>query len=54
MSPWDRSIFSVILNPIANAQTRFARPDYKHHRDFAPVVPLAEDCLVTLRAGVTT
>ena len=34
MSPWDRSIFSVILNPIANAQTRFARPDYKHHRDF--------------------
>ena len=34
MSPWDRSIFSLILNPIANAQTRFARPDYKHHRDF--------------------
>jgi L-proline 4-hydroxylase len=55
MSPWDRSIFSVILNPIANAQTRFARPDYKHHRDFTPVVPLADDCLLSGRtSGVTT
>jgi ectoine hydroxylase len=55
MSPWDRSIFSVILNPIANAQTRFARPDYKHHRDFTPVVPLADDCLLSVRtSGVTT
>lgn len=53
MSPWDRSIFSVILNPIANVQTRFARPDYKHHRDFTPVAPLADDCLVTVRAGAT-
>jgi ectoine hydroxylase len=50
MSPWDRRIFSVILNPIANAQTRFARPDYKHHHDFTPVVPLADDCLLTVRA----
>jgi ectoine hydroxylase len=50
MSPWDRRIFSVILNPIANAQTRFARPDYKHHRDLTPVVPLADDCLLTARA----
>lgn len=54
MSPWDRRIFSVILNPIANAQTRFARPDYKHHRDFTPVAPLADDCLLTFHAGVTT
>src|SRR5215471_16185242 len=53
MSPWDRSIFSLILNPIANAQTRFARPDYKHHRDFTPVTPLADDCLLTASAGVT-
>ncbi|MGH7321592.1 MAG: phytanoyl-CoA dioxygenase family protein [Candidatus Rokuibacteriota bacterium] len=47
MSPWDRRIFSVILNPVANAQTRFARPDYKHSRDFTPVSPLADDCLST-------
>jgi ectoine hydroxylase len=46
MSPWDRSIFSLILNPIANAQTRFARPDYVHHQDFTPVTPLADDCLL--------
>jgi len=54
MSPWGRSIFSVILNPIANAQTRFARPDFVHHRDFTPVVPLADDCLLTAPARVTT
>jgi ectoine hydroxylase len=52
MSPWDRRIFSVILNPIANAQTRFARPDHKHHRDFTSVVPLTDDCLLNVRAGV--
>ena len=53
MSPWDRRIFSLILNSIANAQTRFARPDYKHHRDFTPVAPIGDDCLLTIRAGVT-
>ena len=54
MSPWDRRIFSVILNPITNAQTRFARPDFVHHRDFTPVAPLADDCLLTAPARVTT
>jgi ectoine hydroxylase len=53
LSPWGRSIFSVILNPIANAQTRFARPDFVHHRDFTPVVPLADDCLLAAPADVT-
>ena len=37
MSPWDRRIFSLILNPVRNRQTRFARPDHQHHRDFTPV-----------------
>ncbi len=37
MSPWDRPIFSLILNPVANRQTKFARPEYKHHTDFTPV-----------------
>ena len=46
MSPWDRGIFSLILNPIANALTRHQRPDYKHHRDLTPVTPLADDCLL--------
>jgi ectoine hydroxylase len=46
MSPWDRRIFSLILNPVANQQTTFKRPDHQHHRDFSPVVPLADDCLL--------
>lgn len=43
MSPWDRAIFSLILNLVANAQTAFARPEFKHHTDFTP---LADDCLL--------
>jgi len=46
MSPWDRSIFSLIVNPVGNTQTRFARPEYKHHTDFSPVAPLADDRLL--------
>ncbi len=46
LSPYDRRIFSLILNPLANAQTRFERPDHKHHRDLTPVRPLADDCLL--------
>ena len=46
MSPWDRCIFSLILNPVTNRQTTFRRPDYQHHRDFTPVSPLADDCLL--------
>ena len=46
LSPWERRIFSVILNPVANAYTRAQRPDYKHHRDLTPVTPLADDCLL--------
>jgi ectoine hydroxylase len=47
MSPWDRSIFSLILNPVSNAYTRPTRPDYKHHRDLTPVAALDDDCLST-------
>ena len=45
MSPWNRRIYSVILNPVSNAYTRDGRPDHQHHRDLTPVVPLADDCL---------
>jgi ectoine hydroxylase len=45
MSPWDRAIFSLILNPVSNAPRRPTRPDHKHHLDFTPVVPLNDDCL---------
>jgi L-proline 4-hydroxylase len=45
MSPWPRTIFSVIANPVANAQRTFKRPEYVHERDFAPVECLPDDCL---------
>lgn len=47
MSPWHRRIFSLILNPVSNALTKDKRGDHQHHRDLTPVVPLAEDCLMT-------
>ena len=40
MSPWDRAIFSLILNPVSNAYRSTQRPEFKHHRDLAPVRPL--------------
>ena len=46
LSPHDRPIFSLILNPLANRQTKLARPEYKHHTDFSPVSALADDCLM--------
>ena len=46
MSPWSRWIFSLIVNPTANALTEDRRPDYKHHRDLCPITPLADDCLL--------
>ncbi|MGH6962248.1 MAG: phytanoyl-CoA dioxygenase family protein, partial [Dongiaceae bacterium] len=53
MSPWPRRIFSLIVNPVANALTRQQRPDWQHHRDLTPVTPLADDCLLaeTRHAG---
>lgn len=51
MSPWDRPIFSLILNPVSNRQTAFARPDYKHQTDFGPVVALDDDCLTAEAAA---
>ena len=40
MSPWPRTIFSLILNPVSNALTRHRRPDHQHHRNLTPVAPL--------------
>ena len=51
LSPWDRRIFSLIVNPVSNALTRHQRPDHKHHRDLSPVRPLADDCLLAPAAG---
>ena len=56
MSPWPRTIFSLILNPVSNALTRRRRPDHQHHRDLTPVAPLpgSPRLLAADRAGVET
>jgi ectoine hydroxylase len=46
ISPWNRSIFSMIANPVTNAYKKEARPDHQHHRDLTPIEPLADDCLL--------
>jgi ectoine hydroxylase len=51
LSPWGRRIYSLIVNPVDNAQKTFARPDYMHHRDFSPLIPLDDDCLLTAAAA---
>lgn len=51
MSPWDRAIFSLIVNPVSNAYTTTHRPDHKHHRDLTPITPVADDCLTKFMAG---
>jgi ectoine hydroxylase len=45
ISPWDRAIFSLIVNPIANAPQSPTRADHKHHQDLTAVAPLSDDCL---------
>ena len=47
MSPWDRAIFSLIANPVSNALQKPTRPDFKHHQDLSPIVPLEDNCLNT-------
>ena len=51
MSPNDRAIFSLILNPVSNALKTETRPDFKHHRDLSPVTCLDDNCLMTQSAA---
>lgn len=37
LSPWPRRIFSLIVNPVSNAQTTRRRADHLHHRDPVPL-----------------
>ncbi len=48
ISPWDRSIFSLIVNPVSNAYTKTNRPDYKHHKDLSPIIVGKDNCLFNL------
>ncbi len=52
MSPFDRTIVYLSLCHVDNHIRQFKRPEWIAHRDFDPIVPLADDCLMEL-AGET-
>jgi len=51
VSPYDRSIVYVSLCEVGNHIRQFKRPEWIAHRDFTPIVPLADDCLSELIEG---
>jgi ectoine hydroxylase len=46
LTPWSRWIVYLSLNRCDNAIQRFKRPGWIANRDFTPLVPLADDCLL--------
>lgn len=56
ISPWPRTIVYLSLCEVGNHIRRFKRPEWIAHRDFTPIQPLAEDCLIDLaqQQGKTT
>tara|TARA_R110002167_G_scaffold46145_1_gene137992 strand:+ start:924 stop:1715 length:792 start_codon:yes stop_codon:yes gene_type:complete len=52
LTPWGRTIVYVSANRVDNAIRRFKRPAHIAHRDFTPIVPLADDCLLAEKRSV--
>lgn len=48
ISPWQRTIVYLSLCEVSNHIRRFKRPAWIAHRDFTPIEPLGEDCLLAL------
>ncbi len=48
ISPWNRTIVYLSLCHVDNHIRRFKRPEWIAHRDFAPIQPLSDDCLLEL------
>lgn len=46
LSPWSRWIVYLSLNRCDNAIRRFKRPTWIANRDFTPIEPLPDDCLL--------
>jgi ectoine hydroxylase len=46
ITPYPRKIVYLTLCAVSNHITKFTRPDWIAHRDFAPIVPVADDALV--------
>ena len=45
-SPLSRTIVYLSLCHVDNHIRQFKRPEWVAHRDFAPIEPLADDCLM--------
>ena len=46
ITPYPRKIVYLTLCAVSNHITRFTRPEWIAHRDFAPIVPVADDALL--------
>jgi len=46
LSPWNRVSVYLSLCAVSNHIRRFKRPGYIAHRDFSPIRPLPDDCLL--------
>ena len=50
ISPFGRTIVYLSLCAVSNPIRRYKRADYIAHRDFTPIEPLADDCLLQMVA----
>jgi ectoine hydroxylase len=48
ISPFDRTIVYLSLCHVDNHIRQFKRPEWIAHRDFKPIVPAADDCLMNI------
>ena len=46
ITPYPRKIVYLTLCAVSNHITRFTRPEWIAHRDFAPIIPVADDALL--------
>jgi ectoine hydroxylase len=46
ITPYPRKIVYLTLCAVSNHITKFTRPEWIAHRDFTPIVPVADDALV--------
>jgi ectoine hydroxylase len=54
ISPFGRTIVYLSLNHVDNHIRKFQRKEWIAHRDFAPIAPLADDCLSQLAEATKT
>jgi ectoine hydroxylase len=47
ITPYPRKIVYLTLCAVSNHITKFTRPEWIAHRDFSPIVPVADDALLT-------